>query len=468
MKDYEADIDQAIKYLGLPNWYFRDIFGKFSSSWDNVPCSEIACCVSFEAGNLSKIYVSNYAEGMYRLYDAAGRFDHTPKLGDFIWFDYGAGVPEHTGRVIEIDNVNNLITTIEGNTNGGYVNQFIYSINDPTIFGYGHPNYTDEEFDTYNIRTVTPAGEGLPEYNTISSGGINSNSQGSGAVAGADVLNNSAGYTQGRIIEIYNELFKDNTAQSSNKTPAASAWSQGGINNTGGNAGSSTRIRTNYINLNCSIIYITIPTGYRGQVFEYTSAAAASFTKKMPVSYTFFNAGIVKLFVNRSYRYRFVLGRSNNGNITPADLPPNYQITGYTDSFPITNISDNMFDMFIDNSYIQNWLTLSAEYGLQTGNTPEIGAVGVWYSSTEDKYHYANVEIYQDNKWYISECYDTGFRFNTLDNNLIPAGLSGYTLTGFIYPYQVDYPPIGSIPEVPEAPAPYKKKIMYYLKRIPF
>lgn len=465
MKDYEADIDQAIKYLGLPNWYFREIFGKFASSWDDVPCSEIACCVSFEAGNLSKIYVSNYAEGMYRLYDAAGRFDHAPKLGDFIWFDYGAGVPEHTGRVIAIDNVNNLITTIEGNTNGGYVNQFTYSINDPTIFGYGHPNYTDEEFDTYNIRTVTPAGENLPEYNTISSGGINSNPQGTGSVTGADVLNSPFGYSQGRMIEIHNQLFEDYPDKTVEVTP--SQWQQGAISTAGNDTTVLTRIKTGYLQFNDIYkIKLTMPSGYRGYIFEYSGTTSSTMLQRYPAS-GWINQNVTReININPNRYYRFVLANTANTNISPADfanIP--LHIYGYYNNYPITTAADNRYSIFVGNT---NWCDIAADHGITVDNTAALGAVGVWYNSNTNDYHVANVEIYEDNAWYISECYVTGFKFNKLDTNNIPIGLSGYNLIGFIHPYIVNFPPVGAIPEVPEAPAPYKNKIMYYLKRIPF
>lgn len=465
MKDYEADIDQAIKYLGLPNWYFKEIFGKFSSAWDDVPCSEIACCVSFEAGNLSKIYVSNYAEGMYQLYNAAGRFDHTPKLGDFIWFDYGAGVPEHTGRVIEIDSVGGYITTIEGNTNGGYVNKFTYSINDPTIFGYGHPNYTDEEFDTYNIRSVTPAGEYLIEYNTVASGGINSNPQGTGAVTGANVLNSPFGYSQGRMIEVHNQLFTGNTIQTVSVN--LGTWIQGSINSSGQNAGSSTRIRTNYLNINAAYIDITCPANFRTYLCEYTAASQSTFVKRIPAGtgWLISGAGTKRIKINRDHYYRFVIGKTSNAAMTPSEFPAGYTVAGVVNDIPIDNAADNIYSIFTGNA---DWYTLAADNGFAVDNIPALGAVGVWFNSATNDYHVANLEIYQDNTWYISECFDTGFRFSNLDSNNIPVDLSGYTLIGFIHPYQVDYPPVGAIPEVPEAPEPYKKKIFYWLKRRPF
>lgn len=143
--DYEADIQVANELIGYPNSYFKPIFDSFAPGmWDNVPCSEIACCISYLAGNLDKIYVANYAQGLVNLYQMHNRFGHTPVLGAFIWFDYGDGNgASHTGRVTAIDG--NIITTVEGNTNGGYVNRFYYDINSPLIYGYGYPLYNDEE-----------------------------------------------------------------------------------------------------------------------------------------------------------------------------------------------------------------------------------------------------------------------------------------------------------------------------------
>ena len=143
MRDYEADIAKALSYVGYSDNYFHSIWSEFATGWDGEECSEIACCISYKAGNLSKILVSNYAQGLVDRYQAAGRFGYTPALGAFVWFQYGSGTPEHTGRVVGIDG--SIITTIEGNTNGGYVNKFYYDVSSPLIYGYGYPLYTDEE-----------------------------------------------------------------------------------------------------------------------------------------------------------------------------------------------------------------------------------------------------------------------------------------------------------------------------------
>ena len=208
MTDVEKDIEVMLSVIGYPNNYFYPICEEMLPGlWDNVPCSEIACCISYMAGNLSKIYVSNYAEGLANLYRANGRFGHIPQPGAFIWFDYGAGVPEHTGRVWKIEN--GIVYTVEGNV-GGIVRQLTYSINSSIIYGYGYPEYTGQQMDTYEVRTKSPAGEGLPEYNTVPSGGWNSNGIGNGAISGANVLNNAMGYAQGRLVEVHNQLYPNN------------------------------------------------------------------------------------------------------------------------------------------------------------------------------------------------------------------------------------------------------------------
>lgn len=199
---------QAAGFVGYPNNYFESIYNEIGTGWDsNYCCSEIACCFSYIAGNLSKIFVAGWASGLVSQYQAAGLFDNVnPKPGDFIFFQYGSGQPEHTGRIAGVEN--GIIYTVEGNVGGG-VRALSYSVNDWTIYGFGHPMYTDQPTDSYTVRTYSPAGENLPYYMTINSGGYNSCGQGAGNVSGANVLNSDIGYAQGRLIEIYNELNPD-------------------------------------------------------------------------------------------------------------------------------------------------------------------------------------------------------------------------------------------------------------------
>lgn len=78
-----------------------------------------------------------------KYYKAAGRLDMTPKVGDQIFFKYGAddSTADHTGIVVRI--TDSLIETIEGNS-GSEVKRKVYQLNDKTIIGYGHPRYDAE------------------------------------------------------------------------------------------------------------------------------------------------------------------------------------------------------------------------------------------------------------------------------------------------------------------------------------
>lgn len=143
--DVDADCDMMMSVVGYPNSWFYPKWIQFASAqaWDGESCSEIACCISYMAGNLSKIYVSNYAQGLADLFRANGRFGTTASRGAFMWWDYdGDGVPDHSGRVYEIL-PDGTIHTVEGNV-GGLVVERYYSPNDPTIFGYGYPNYDND------------------------------------------------------------------------------------------------------------------------------------------------------------------------------------------------------------------------------------------------------------------------------------------------------------------------------------
>lgn len=157
MTDREKDIQTAKSLIGKPNSYFKPIWQKFASGWDGASCSETACCISYLAGNLSKIYVSNYAAGLVAKFKMFGRFGHEPVLGAFIWFDYKDGQgASHTGRVVEVGAT--TIKTIEGNINNQVVSRTYYK-DSPYIYGYGYPNYTDEDIDmTYQEKMFLSEG----------------------------------------------------------------------------------------------------------------------------------------------------------------------------------------------------------------------------------------------------------------------------------------------------------------------
>lgn len=166
MTDAETDIYMMGLYTGYNNSYFYPIWTQFASGalWDGESCSEIACCISYLGGNLSKIFVSNYAQGLSSQFQAAGRFGSTPTPGAFIWFDYdGDGVPDHTGRVMSVSG--NNVHTFEGNV-GGLTVQRDYDVNTSYIYGYGYPYYTDQPVpDPPTPPTPTPGGKHyLPYY----------------------------------------------------------------------------------------------------------------------------------------------------------------------------------------------------------------------------------------------------------------------------------------------------------------
>lgn len=188
-------------------------------------------------------------------------------------------------------------------------------------------------------RTTSPAGLNLAYYNTVSNGGINTSIQGNGALAGADVLNNCVGYSQGRILEMMEQA-------------------------------TGSPVTTN------------------------------------PVAFLNVDA--------------------------------------------------------------ENWYSVAQANGIATGSTPELYAVGVWYSASQNVGHVANIEQYSGGTWYISESHyyypDTGgsWDYSTLDANLMPAFLGGDTswaLIGFIYPLR------GITPTPTPTPMTFRKlPFIYYLK----
>jgi len=73
-------------------------------------------------------------------YRAAGRFYHTPEVGDQIFFG-PTGDEEHTGLVENFDS--NYVYTIEGNTSNQVAHRAYY-LSDSGISGYGRPRYDPE------------------------------------------------------------------------------------------------------------------------------------------------------------------------------------------------------------------------------------------------------------------------------------------------------------------------------------
>ena len=81
-----------------------------------------------------------------RYYQAKGRFDKNPKVGDQIFFRYsGSSGADHTGIVVEV--TSSQIVTVEGNS-GKQVKKNTYARSNGSIIGYGHPLYDEADGTT--------------------------------------------------------------------------------------------------------------------------------------------------------------------------------------------------------------------------------------------------------------------------------------------------------------------------------
>lgn len=96
----------------------------------------------------------DYTYASVNLYKKAGRWTQTPRRGDQIFFG-GSG---HTGIVEKV--YGGVVFTIEGNK-GDEVRKCSYSVNSPSIIGYGRPRYelitgtateAEEEYDMPQIQ----------------------------------------------------------------------------------------------------------------------------------------------------------------------------------------------------------------------------------------------------------------------------------------------------------------------------
>lgn len=108
------------------DWCFYQLTGKDSAKAQYLEC---------QTGPLGAACA--YSADYYR---AAGRFYHTPEVGDQIFFG-PTGDEEHTGLVENFDS--NYVYTIEGNTSNQVAHRAYY-LSDSGISGYGRPRYDPE------------------------------------------------------------------------------------------------------------------------------------------------------------------------------------------------------------------------------------------------------------------------------------------------------------------------------------
>lgn len=145
MTEREKDVEKALELIGKPDEYFKAVWAEFDPGfgWDGAECSEIACCISYLAGNIDTIPVANYAELLCDKFKNIGRFGKEAHAGDFIFFGYDA--PCHTGRVVNATDY--TITTVEGNVDDHVVKRY-YGSSNSWIYGYGYPEYNEIELTT--------------------------------------------------------------------------------------------------------------------------------------------------------------------------------------------------------------------------------------------------------------------------------------------------------------------------------
>ena len=161
-KRSNAQLDDKTANAGSNNWnkYARDIDNKYPNFYNGKKNGYSWCdifvdwcfieCFGYEKA-LKMLYQPtkstgagcSYSAGFYRAHNA---FYRKPQVGDQVFFgDYGN--EGHTGIVVAVNG--NVITTVEGNTSGGYgvesngdgVYLKKYNISTQYIPGFGRPNW---------------------------------------------------------------------------------------------------------------------------------------------------------------------------------------------------------------------------------------------------------------------------------------------------------------------------------------
>jgi len=114
------------------------------------------------------------------------------------------------------------------------------------------------------------------------------------------------------------------------------SWTQGTISYSNGtDGGSATRCKTDeYISASTmssgNFVGLTVATGYKIGIREYASEDASSFV----TAYTFrdgsyFGTGITTAPITQGHYYKFIVGKSDNSNLAPKNVPSN--VLGFFD-----------------------------------------------------------------------------------------------------------------------------------------
>ena len=97
---------------------------------------------------------------------------------------------------------------------------------------------------------------------------------------------------------------------------SAPTWSQGGINAQSGSTNSaSNRVRSGYMTFSGAAVIVQAPTGYKIGVREFDNASSYTYQN-------WFSPNNTLIFpLNSNVKYRFVLGKTDDSNITPSSAP---------------------------------------------------------------------------------------------------------------------------------------------------
>ena len=168
-KATNKNLDDNTANAGSANWtkYARDLY---AAKYYNGNKNGYAWCDVFVDWCFFKAYGATEGQRIecqtgdcgagctfsMQYYQAKGRFDKNPKVGDQIFFRYsGSSGADHTGIVVEV--TSSQIVTVEGNS-GDQVKKNTYARTYGCIIGYGHPLY-DETDGTTAAPAPTPATE---------------------------------------------------------------------------------------------------------------------------------------------------------------------------------------------------------------------------------------------------------------------------------------------------------------------
>jgi len=110
----------------------------------------------------------NFQVDYFRSGDAFFTDSSLAEKGDWIFFSKDGGQNfYHAGLIVDWGYVEELgtdgFTTIEGNTNGGYVAYKYYRYDDPKIGGFGRPRYDGWEIPSNEKQTEKPKEDPKPE-----------------------------------------------------------------------------------------------------------------------------------------------------------------------------------------------------------------------------------------------------------------------------------------------------------------